>query len=103
MQAVLSLFPANDFSLIAVILGMPLLGAFINGVWGKRLGKDAVRLMALSAIAISFFAALVTVIAAASASAGSKPRSRIAAMTSSLLALPLPQACRFQVPTGTPP
>jgi NADH-quinone oxidoreductase subunit L len=61
MQAVLSLFPQNDFSLIAVILGMPLLGAFINGVWGKRLGKEAVRLMALSAIAISFFAALVTV------------------------------------------
>jgi NADH-quinone oxidoreductase subunit L len=61
MQAVLSLFPQNDFSLIAVILGMPLLGAFINGVWGKRLGKDAVRLMALSAIAISFVAALITV------------------------------------------
>ena len=35
----LSLFPANDYALIAVILGMPLLGAFVNGVWGKRLGK----------------------------------------------------------------
>ncbi len=36
-------FPQDDFSLIAVILGMPLLGAFVNGVWGQRLGKHAVR------------------------------------------------------------
>ncbi len=44
----LSLFPANDYALIAVILGMPLLGAFVNGVWGKRLGDSAVQLMALT-------------------------------------------------------
>ena len=55
----LSVFPSNDYALIAVILGMPLLGAFVNGVWGKRLGKPAVRLMALSAVGISFLAALV--------------------------------------------
>ena len=67
MQAVLSLFPADNFSLIAVILGMPLLGAFINGIWGKRLGKDGVRLMALTAIGVSFVAALVTVSALYSA------------------------------------
>ncbi|MDP9035630.1 MAG: NADH-quinone oxidoreductase subunit L [Myxococcota bacterium] len=54
----LSLFPANDYALIAVILGMPLLGAFVNGIWGKRLGKPAVRLMALCAVGISFAAAL---------------------------------------------
>jgi NADH-quinone oxidoreductase subunit L len=59
----LSLFPENDFSLIAVILGMPLLGAFVNGVWGKRLGKPAVRLMALSAVGVSFVAALCAFIA----------------------------------------
>ena len=34
-----SLFPRDDFSLIAVILALPLLGAFVNGVWGSRLGK----------------------------------------------------------------
>ncbi len=55
----LSVFPANDYALIAVILGMPLLGAFVNGVWGKQLGKPAVRLMALAAVGFSFAAALV--------------------------------------------
>ena len=54
-----SLFPTNDFSLIAVILGMPLLGAFINGIWGKRLGKPAVKLMALVAIGTSFVASAI--------------------------------------------
>ena len=48
MKDFLSLFPANDFSLIAVVLALPLLGAFVNGVFGRRLGKDAVRLMALA-------------------------------------------------------
>jgi len=52
----LSLFSPNDYTLIAVILGLPLLGAFVNGVWGKRLGKDAVRLMALTAVGVSFVA-----------------------------------------------
>ena len=39
----LSMFPAANFSLIAVILALPLLGALFNGVWGARLGKPAVR------------------------------------------------------------
>src|SRR4051794_3313351 len=56
-----SLFPANDYALIAVILGMPLLGAFVNGVWGKRLGDSAVKLMTLTAIGVSFVAAVVAV------------------------------------------
>ena len=55
----LSVFPANDYALIAVILGMPLLGAFVNGVWGKRLGKPAVRLMALAAVGVSFLASIL--------------------------------------------
>jgi NADH-quinone oxidoreductase subunit L len=59
MQALTNLFPPNDFSLIAVILGLPALGAFVNGVFGKRLGKDGVRAMALAAIGGSFVAALV--------------------------------------------
>jgi NADH-quinone oxidoreductase subunit L len=59
----LSLFPANDFFLIAVILGMPLLGAFVNGVWGKHLGKAAVRLMTLTAVGISFAASVAAFIA----------------------------------------
>jgi NADH-quinone oxidoreductase subunit L len=60
MKALFSLFAANDFSLIAVVLAMPLLGAFVNGVFGRRLGKSAVRLMALAAVGISFACAIVT-------------------------------------------
>jgi NADH-quinone oxidoreductase subunit L len=56
----LTLFPSSDFSLIAALLGLPLLGAFVNGVWGKRLGNDAVRMLALSMIGLSF---LVSVLA----------------------------------------
>src|SRR6185437_311220 len=55
----LSLFPANDYALIAVILGMPLLGAFVNGVWGKRLGDSAVKLMTLAAVGVSFIATVI--------------------------------------------
>ncbi len=63
MKPFLNLFPQNDFSLIAVVLLMPLLGAFVNGVFGRRLGKSAVRMMALSAVGISFAAAIATFVA----------------------------------------
>ena len=67
MKPFLNLFPQNDFTLIAVVLLMPLLGAFVNGVFGRRLGKPAVRLMALSAVGISFAAAIATFVALNSA------------------------------------
>ena len=51
-------FEPNDYALIAIILGTPLLGAFVNGVWGARLGKRAVTLMALVAVGVSFLASL---------------------------------------------
>ena len=54
-----SLLPVNDYALIAVILGMPLLGAFVNGVWGKRLGDSAVKLMTLVAVGASFAASVI--------------------------------------------
>ncbi|HVJ89917.1 MAG TPA: NADH-quinone oxidoreductase subunit L, partial [Labilithrix sp.] len=60
MKSLFSLFSPNDFSLLAVVLLMPLLGAFINGVFGRRLGKQAVRMMALTAVGISFAAAVTT-------------------------------------------
>lgn len=60
MKALFALFPPAEFSLIAAVLAMPLLGAFVNGVFGKRLGKEAVRLMALAAIGVSFVCAVVT-------------------------------------------
>src|SRR5689334_17121876 len=59
MHAFEKIFPADDFALLALILGMPLLGAFVNGVFGKRLGRDAVRLMALSALGISFLGSVL--------------------------------------------
>jgi NADH-quinone oxidoreductase subunit L len=54
-----TLFPANDYVLLAVILAAPLLGAVINGVFGKRLGKEAVTLMALVAVGTSFVASVI--------------------------------------------
>jgi NADH-quinone oxidoreductase subunit L len=60
MEALSKIFPANNFALLLLILGMPLLGAFINGVFGKRLGKEAVKLMALSAVGISFLGAVLS-------------------------------------------
>ena len=60
MEALKAQFPATNFTLLAVVLGLPLLGAFINGVFGKRIGKDGVRFMALSAIGGAFIASLVT-------------------------------------------
>jgi NADH-quinone oxidoreductase subunit L len=60
MEALSKIFPANNFALLLLIVGMPLLGAFVNGVFGKRLGKDAVKLMALSALGVSFLAALLS-------------------------------------------
>ncbi|XXY23486.1 NADH-quinone oxidoreductase subunit L [Sorangium sp. So ce216] len=60
MEALRTLFPASEFALLAVVLGLPALGAFVNGLFGKRLGKDAVRLMALAALGGAFLAAVTT-------------------------------------------
>jgi NADH-quinone oxidoreductase subunit L len=60
MQALEVLFPANDFPLLALIVILPLLGAIVNGIFGKRLGKEAVTLMGLSVIFVSFVLAVVT-------------------------------------------
>ena len=53
-------FPSNDFTLLALILALPLIGAFVNGVFGKRLGKDAVRMVALSALGGAFFISVIS-------------------------------------------
>jgi NADH-quinone oxidoreductase subunit L len=58
-----SLFPQDDYALLGVILVFPLLGAFVNGIWGKRLGKQAVRAMAIASVTISFVAAVMTLLA----------------------------------------
>ncbi|HEY3497674.1 MAG TPA: NADH-quinone oxidoreductase subunit L [Polyangiaceae bacterium] len=58
MQQLLTLFPQNDLTLLAFIVLLPLIGAAVNGIFGKRLGRDAVTLMGLSAIAGSFILSL---------------------------------------------
>ena len=60
MEALRSQFPASNFTLLAMVLALPALGAFVNGVFGKRLGWKAVRFMALAAIGGSFVASLAT-------------------------------------------
>jgi NADH-quinone oxidoreductase subunit L len=60
VEALRQQFPQDNFALLAVVLLLPALGAFVNGVFGKRLGKEAVRLMALSALGGAFFASLLT-------------------------------------------
>ncbi len=60
LNVLTTLFPTGDFTLLAVIMGMPLLGAIVNGIWGQRLGKQAVRTMALAAMGFAFVAALLT-------------------------------------------
>jgi NADH-quinone oxidoreductase subunit L len=61
MDLLFSLFPnpQSSFGLLALILGLPALGALINGLFGKRLGPGAVRLMALVAVFGSFAFAVV--------------------------------------------
>ncbi len=60
IDLLLRIFHADDFGLIAVILGMPLLGAIVNGIWGARIGKAGVRAMALAAVGTSFLACLLS-------------------------------------------
>jgi NADH-quinone oxidoreductase subunit L len=59
MQELSSLFPKTDMTLLAFIVLLPLLGAIVNGLFGKRLGKDAVTLMGLASIAGSFVLSLL--------------------------------------------
>jgi NADH-quinone oxidoreductase subunit L len=60
MHALEELFPASDFTLLAFIVLLPLLGAVVNGVFGKRLGREAVTLMGLGSVFVSFLFAVVT-------------------------------------------
>jgi NADH-quinone oxidoreductase subunit L len=59
MEALFDLYPVQNFSLLGVIMGLPLLGAFVNGVFGRRLGRHGVRTMALTVMGSAFLCALV--------------------------------------------
>ena len=60
MNALTANFPAGDFGLLAIVLLAPAIGAIVNGIFGKRLGKHAVRLMALVALGTAFAASLAS-------------------------------------------
>jgi len=60
MEALSHIFPSQDYALLGVILALPLLGAIGNGIFGKRLGKEAVTLMGLSAVGVPFLFALAS-------------------------------------------
>jgi NADH-quinone oxidoreductase subunit L len=60
MHALEALFPESDFTLLAFIVLLPLLGAAVNGVFGKRLGREAVTLMGLGSVFVSFLFSVVT-------------------------------------------
>jgi NADH-quinone oxidoreductase subunit L len=60
MHALEELFPAGDYTLLAFIVLLPLLGAVVNGVFGKRLGREAVTLMGLGSVFVSFLFSVVT-------------------------------------------
>ncbi len=54
MEALSQIFPVTDYALLGVILALPLLGAIGNGIFGQRLGKEAVSLMGLSSVGLAF-------------------------------------------------
>jgi len=60
MHALEEIFPAADYTLLAFIVLLPLLGAMVNGVFGKRLGREAVTLMGLGSVFVSFLFSVVT-------------------------------------------
>src|ERR1041384_5459981 len=70
MQAIEALFPAHNYTLLAFIVLLPLLGAAVNGIFGKRLGKEAVSLLALGVMGIAFALAVVTFLALGHAQEG---------------------------------
>jgi len=69
MHGLQKIFPPTEFALLAVILALPLLGAIVNGIFGKRLGKEAVTTMALFAVGGSFVASLLSFLMLRSAQA----------------------------------
>src|SRR6186713_14762 len=73
MQELIRVFPPHDFALLGVILALPLLGAFVNGVFGKRMGKEAVTLMALAAVGVSFIASLASFLMLKDLQVGDRP------------------------------
>jgi NADH-quinone oxidoreductase subunit L len=76
METLKAIFPASNFSLLCAIVCLPLIGAFVNGVFGKRLGKEAVRVMALFSVGASFVGSVITFLMLRAAQAGEESAAR---------------------------
>lgn len=50
----------DDWFLLGIILGLPLYGAFFNGVFGKRFGRNMVRAVGVGTVGLSFLTAVFT-------------------------------------------
>ncbi|MBI2390250.1 MAG: NADH-quinone oxidoreductase subunit L [Deltaproteobacteria bacterium] len=50
----------DDWFLLGIILGLPLYGAFFNGVFGKRFGRNIVRAVGVGTVGLSFLTAVFT-------------------------------------------
>ena len=77
MNALQAVFPPNDFFLLVVIIALPLVGAFVNGVFGKRLGKEAVSLMALASVGGSFLSSVAAFLVLQRLQAGSEAAAKL--------------------------
>ncbi len=63
MELLRTQFPDGDFAILGLVLLLPLIGAFVNGVFGKRLGNEGVRSMALAACGGAFVLSVVCFLA----------------------------------------
>lgn len=77
MEILNQIFPAQNFTLLGVILGLPAIGALVNGLFGKRLGKEAVTVMALTAVFGAFIASLISFCMLGHASEGTEEHVRL--------------------------
>jgi NADH-quinone oxidoreductase subunit L len=55
--------PADQYSVLGWIVLLPLIGAFINGVWGKKLGRQGVYIAGVGAVASSFLLSILAFVA----------------------------------------
>jgi NADH-quinone oxidoreductase subunit L len=55
--------PADQYSVLGWIVLLPLIGAFINGVWGKQLGRQGVYIAGVGAVASSFLLSILAFVA----------------------------------------
>ena len=60
MEHTSSFAPHDNWFLLGLILGLPLYGAFFNGVFGKRFGRGAVRFVGVGTIFVSFLVSIYT-------------------------------------------